>query len=176
MRKNRIGRSLSRPAEDGFTVLEVLAGLAILSLLGLGVWSGAASSLRTASRVRAAMLANARLLQLDDRLREAVGRIVPPWWCDGPEIRESEGSWRVPLVGGDPAKFLVIECANGVVSIDDGDYVSRFPGFTSLRLAPAWEGKGGLRGLTIEVFATGIGAFSISARFGGAELCAQGIP
>ena len=176
MRKRRTGRSTSRPAENGFTVLEVLVGLAILSLLGIGVWSGVAASLRAASRLRAAVLANARLLQLDDRIREAAGRIVPPWWARGPAIQELPGEWRVPMVDGYPEKFLVVAFKDGVLSIDDGEFVSLFPGFTSVGLAPAWEGESALRGLRLEVAGKEIGQLSISARFGGAELCSPGAP
>jgi prepilin-type N-terminal cleavage/methylation domain-containing protein len=172
MRKT--GRSSSRPAENGFTVLEVLVGMAILSLLGIGVWSGVAASLRSASRLRAAVLANARLLQLDDRIRQAAGRIVPPWWAKGPEIQELQGEWRVPLVDGYPEKFLVVAFKDGVLSVDDGDFVSLFPGFTSVSVTPAWEGESGFRGLRLDVAGKGIDPLSISARFGGAELCSQG--
>ena len=170
----RTGRSTSLPAENGFTVLEVLVGLAILSLLGIGVWSGVAASLRAASRVHEAVLANARLLQLDDRIRAAAGRIVPPWWDRGPEIQELQAEWRVPMVDGYPEKFLVVAFKDGVLSVDDGDFVSLFPGFTSVSLTPAWEGESGLRCLRLDVAGKGIDPLSISARFGGAELRSAG--
>jgi prepilin-type N-terminal cleavage/methylation domain-containing protein len=176
MRMRKTDLSSSPPAENGFTVLEVLVGLAILSLLGVGAWSGASASLRAAARVRAAVLANARLLQLDDRIREAAGRIVPPWWAKGPEIQELQGEWRVPLIDGDPGEVLVVAFTDGVLSIDDGDFVSLFPGFTAVRLAHAWEGECGLRGLRLDIAGKEIGQLSINARLGGAALCRPGAP
>jgi len=168
MRRRVLSRS--RPSEQGFTLVEVLIGMAILSILGVGVWSGVTVALRTAERFHARALANARLLQLDDRFRECAGRILAPWWISGPSLSTTGGSWSVAWLDGDPKRKLVLSFSEGVLSVDDGAYVSRYPGLSSASLAAGLDGRNESLGMTLTVEGKDIGHKAIVARYGSAPV------
>jgi hypothetical protein len=145
--------------------------MAILSVLGIGVWSGVSVSLRIAQRVHDRALLNARLLQLDDRLRDCAGRILAPWWIEGPVLQLAEdGSWNVPWLDGDPAKKLQVAFRGGVLTIDDGSIVSRYPGFTMATLTAGLEGKTPALGMTLRVQGKNVPPLSLVVRYGSAPV------
>jgi hypothetical protein len=145
--------------------------MAILSVLGIGVWSGVSVSLRTAQRVHDRALLNARLLQLDDRLRDCAGRVLVPWWIEGPVLEQAEdGTWSVSWLDGDPAKKLQVALHDGVLTVDDGSIVSRYPGFTSAILTAGLGGKTPALGMTLTVQGKNVPQLSIVVRFGSAPV------
>jgi hypothetical protein len=145
--------------------------MAILSVLGIGVWSGVSVSLRTAQRVHDRALLNARLLQLDDRLRGSAGRVLVPWWIQGPVLEQAEdGSWSVPWLDGDPARKLQVAFRDGILTIDDGSVVTRYAGFTSATLAAGLEGMTPALGMTLIVQAKNLPPLSFVVRYGSAPV------
>ncbi len=145
--------------------------MAILSVLGLGVWSGVRVSLRAAQRIHDRALVNARLLQLDDRLRGCAGRVLAPWWIAGPTIEQTEdGAWSVGWLDGDPARKLLVAFRDGVLTIDDGAVVSRYPGFSSASLAAGLEGKTPALGMTLIVEGKDVPQLSLVVRYGSAPV------
>ena len=168
-----ISRPPAREHEHGFTLLEVLAGLAILSVLGIGVWSGVAAALRAISRYHDTALACARLLQLDDRFREAAGRVRVPWWLPGPTVSESDGGYSIPFLDGLPDKLLSIQLVNGALYVTDGAYVSVFPGITAARVSFALDENSDSYGAALEIDMAGIGHAVIVARWGGTPVRAR---
>jgi prepilin-type N-terminal cleavage/methylation domain-containing protein len=162
-----------RAGEDGFTLLETLAGLAALSLLAVGAWMVAGAALRGAARVRAGPLQAARVIRLDDRLRASALRIRPPWWGTGPVIDGAGDGWTVPYLDGDPARSLVIRWSGGVLTVDDGSTATRHEGFAGADLAPVVAGDGRVIGVRLSVEAAPIGALAIAARFGGRALAGR---
>lgn len=161
----------SRESEAGFTLLEVLLGMVILSLLGIGMWTAVTVSLRSLDRFHAGALANARVLQIDDRFRECAARIRAPWWESAPTVETATDAWKVAFLDGDPRKLLVISYQDGSLAIDDGAYVSRFPGFNSVRLENALAADGTPIGVSLTLDGRYIGETTIFARYGGAAVC-----
>ena len=103
----RVARSSSRESEEGFTLLEVLIGMVVLSILGIGVWAAVTVSFQGVARLRAGALASTQVLQIDDRLRGCAGRVRAPWWTAPPTPAADRASWRIPYLDGDPGKALM---------------------------------------------------------------------
>jgi prepilin-type N-terminal cleavage/methylation domain-containing protein len=166
-------KSPFRRREQGFTLVEVLIGMAIMSILGLAVWTAVTVGLRTAGRLHDGALANARLLLLDDRLREAVGRVRVPWWIAEPAVETAPGAWSIPWLDGEPDRKLVISWHDEAVWIDDGQYVSRHPGMTSVVVQPGLEGRDAALGITLAAVRSDTTSVRIVARYGSAPVPAQ---
>jgi prepilin-type N-terminal cleavage/methylation domain-containing protein len=167
MRTQRARSSTSRDTDDGFTLIEVLVGMAILSLLGVAVWGGVTAALRAVSRSHDAALANARLLQLDDRFRAGAGRIRPPWWEPGLAIEESDGTWRIPFLDGAPERALTVTLKDGTLSIDDGEVATQYAGVSSATVGLQKDESGAAYGATLDVEGPGFGRLTFLALLGG---------
>lgn len=161
----------SRDSEAGFTLLEVLLGMVILSLLGIGMWTAVTVAMRSVDRFHAGSLANVRLLQIDDRFRECMARIRAPWWESAPAVETATDGWKIAFLDGDHGKALIISWRDGSLIIDDGAYESRFPGFNSVRLETALAADGMPMGASLTLEGRYIGATTIIARYGGASVC-----
>jgi prepilin-type N-terminal cleavage/methylation domain-containing protein len=163
----RIARSTSRPGEEGFTLLETLVGMVILSALAVGAWTATTVAWRSVARFRESARSGVRLLQLDDRLRDCAARVRPPWWGVEPCIAAAGLTWSISCLDGDPAAALTLACRDGVLWIDDGTRVSRHPGFSSVALSPALDEAGAPFGIELGFEAERFGRIAIIARFGG---------
>jgi prepilin-type N-terminal cleavage/methylation domain-containing protein len=163
----RIARSPSRPGEEGFTLLEVLVGMVVLSLLGIGAWSAVTVALRSVERFRDSARAGFRVLQLDDRLRACADRVRPPWWSGEPELQAEGYAWRISCLDGDPGRMLAISWQDGVLAIDDGERIARYRGFTDVSLSAVRDGTGAAFGVELSLEAEHLGRLRIVARYGG---------
>ncbi len=167
MRTRRARSSTSRDADGGFTLVEVIVGMAILSLLGVAVWGGTTAALRAVSRAHDAALGNARLLELDDRFRAAAFRIRPPWWESELAVEDSNDTWRIPFLDGAKDRFLVVSVKDGILSIDDGEIATQYAGVTTASLALEKDESGTPFAAALEVEGRDTGHLTILARLGG---------
>jgi len=172
----KVTRWPSRENEEGFTLLETLVAMVVLSILGVGVWAAVTVSAQGAAGSRASARAGTQVLQIDDRLRACVGRVRAPWWMPAPAVEESDGGWRIACLDGDPGKSLGISWKTAVLSIDDGGTVSRYVGFTSVHLTPAVHMDGRPYGVELALEGKYVGRVSIVARFGSSELRTRSYP
>lgn len=163
----RIARLPSRAGEEGFTLLEVLVGMVVLSLLGIGVWTAVTVAYRSVERFRESVRAGVQVLQLDDRFREGAARVRPPWWSGEPDIQAEGHMWRISCLDGDPGKTLTLSWQDGVLSIDDGKRVARYRGFTDADLSPALDDAGIPFGALLSLEGEHFGRITIVARYGG---------
>jgi hypothetical protein len=167
-------RTSSRRGESGSTMVEVIAGMALISFLGLAVWSATAASLRAASRVVAGATASARLLLLCDSLRDRTGRVRPPWWETSPEVEEGSGPVEVRGVDGDPRTFLRVSFSSGRVTLEGGGPPASFPGFESFAARSFRDATGGVAGIAFVLHPLSREPMTVLCRFGSRELLGRG--
>jgi len=156
--------------ERGSTILEVVAALAVLSALGIGAWHAAGASLRLAARLRATIVADARMLQLDDGLRGLAGRVLLPYWAPDGIVRVAEGQLSVPWLDGDSAKCMSLVFQEGVFVLGDGETCMRYRDFTRVDLSPAVDDEHHQYGVSVEGEDAAGRRFRIIARFGSTPL------
>jgi prepilin-type N-terminal cleavage/methylation domain-containing protein len=104
------GKSTLSRNDDGFTLLEIMVGLAILSLIGVVVWQGIAHTGRLFEKISSSLFSTVRTVQMDQYLREETAKIKAPFWIKGFQVHENGGqSLSIPYMEGDPDRFLVFE-------------------------------------------------------------------
>jgi hypothetical protein len=153
--------------EDGFTLAEAAAAIAVLSILAGLLAAFASGSLRSIERSRPASASAAMLLETEAALREAVAEVRIPFWERRPAIRLAEGRAEIPYLGGDPESFLRIEWDGRSLAIAGG--AERFP--VAVRAVETLDAPSGEpRGLVAELEVRGRRC-AIAARFGQGPLC-----
>jgi prepilin-type N-terminal cleavage/methylation domain-containing protein len=160
----------SRRTEDGWTLMEVLVAMAVLSLLALGAWNAAAVSLRLASGIRERTLEASRLLELDDRLRALASRVRTPYWAGGHGVSLADGGCRVAWLDGDPQKGLLMAFRDGVLTVGDGETAASYPGFRRAAFLSALDAEGRPYGVSVDLETEGGRALAVTGRFGGAPV------
>lgn len=165
-----IRRLFSRRNEKGSTILEVLVALFILSSLGIGAWQAVGVSLRLSSRLRDAMLAGSRLIQLDDRIRELAARVLPPYWAPDHIAKIGNGTVSVPYLDGDLSKNFTMSFKKGMLAVGDGVTSTQYPDFQSVTFSPATDKESHSFGIRVEATGKDGKPVVISARFGGAPV------
>jgi hypothetical protein len=159
-------RSTSRKSESGSTLLEAIVALAIISILGVGAWNAVGAAIRISGKINEKTMENARILQLDDALRDLAARIRAPYWVSKHAVAMEAGNARVPYLDGDPDKAFTLSFLDGVITLDDGVRVMRFSGFARAAFSAAENEESGVYGLTMELSTKDGRAVSMTARFG----------
>ncbi len=160
------GQSSSRESEAGSTVLEVIITLFILSIIGAGVWQGVSVSLRLISRFHDRILMSARVLELDDKLRDLALRVRAPFWMSGQAVTSEAGALSVSYLDGDPAASLKLSFVDGVLSIGETGRTQRYTDFRRADFSPALDAEKNVYGISVALEAKDGEKISITARFG----------
>ena len=105
------------PNEEGFTYVEILASILILSIIGILIWQGSIVASRTLFRSSDVSISSTRLLQLDEAMRREIGKIAIPYWLSLTEIEASPRRLVIPYYGGDPDVTLLIERIEDYISL-----------------------------------------------------------
>jgi prepilin-type N-terminal cleavage/methylation domain-containing protein len=107
-------------AEGGFTLLETLAAIAVVSLvmgiLGLSLSSSAGALEKTRDRV----LFGIRLLRADSLLRDRVGAVAIPYW-ETPILEAGDASLAIPWYQGERDGRLRLLTENGELILEAED-------------------------------------------------------
>ena len=96
-------------SSPGFTLLETLVTLVLVSLLVLVLSTGVIGSQRLTADATGAAASTTRLLQLDRYLRKTVGRIVIPYWVGPVSLDALAGPLQLPYLDGERELILVLE-------------------------------------------------------------------
>ena len=79
--------------ENGWTILEILVALFVVSSLGICAWQAVGVFLCGCQPgLQDAMLAGSRLIQLDDRIRGFAARVLPPYWAPDNIVEIRDGT------------------------------------------------------------------------------------
>ncbi len=141
---------LNAPRSDrGFTFIEVLVSLTILSLISLVVWAGLRNARTLIERISYKGSATAKVVQLDTFLRSSCLKVRPPFWLTALEVQSSEDRLSIPYYEGEPDRHLVLEV--------DGSYLR-------IRSEPGEDRK--TQATESSTLPTGNGPGAVSLRFG----------
>lgn len=99
----------SKKPEDGFTFMEVLAGMAIMSILGVTVWMGFAAAVHLIHSVPVSVELVQSYMVLDTIVREYISRVKPPFWQPELDYYMDSTSVIFPFYEGVEDQFLQIE-------------------------------------------------------------------
>jgi prepilin-type N-terminal cleavage/methylation domain-containing protein len=135
-------RTSLQPADDaGFTLAEVLAALALLSMLALFVATGFVTGDRSLRRVSDGARRNAELLELDSVVRSYAQRVLTPYWLQGPRSSRSPGTLSISYLDGSEEAAMQISFQAGILTVGDGIENVRFEGIqdAQMEIVPARE-------------------------------------
>ncbi|AEF87015.1 prepilin-type N- cleavage/methylation domain protein [Treponema primitia ZAS-2] len=107
--------------EGGFTLLETLAAMGILSILVCLIALSLSSSLATLGRSRNRLIFAVKLLKADALIRSRVNGIAIPYW-ETPSLEDGGSSLAIPWYKGEKESFLRIKAEEGrlILETDDG--------------------------------------------------------
>jgi prepilin-type N-terminal cleavage/methylation domain-containing protein len=153
--------------EAGFTLMEMLAALALSALLGTVMWGALSGGTLSARRILSEATENATLLRLDDRLRNVAVRVQTPFWLPGAQTTETEGGFTVNWLDGEFGRWATFEVTDEGVTINDGERTTRYAGFEEAHLSLVREGDASV-GVRLSI--QGGAPVEMVARFGGSGL------
>jgi prepilin-type N-terminal cleavage/methylation domain-containing protein len=103
--------------EDGFTFIEVIVSVTILSILGFSIWMGFIGIMNLIRTVPEATEKGQKLLNLDTYLRQTCEDIVLPFWIPEYEYEEESDKVMLPYYGGKEENILSIEYKDKYITI-----------------------------------------------------------
>ncbi len=142
----------SRPeSEEGFTLVEVLVALVLLSTLSLVVWAASFTGGRTLSKISAGISHNVELLEIDSAVRSYAQRVTLPYWLAGAKAESSDGGLSLPYLDGNPGLFLTLAFHDGMLTFGDGTQSVSFPDVQEARMEVSPPSEGAASALTLIV-------------------------
>jgi type II secretory pathway component PulJ len=153
--------------ETGFALAEVMAALALLSVLGFVVASGFMAGDHGLRRVSDGARKNAELLQLDAAVRAYAQRVLTPYWRSAPQVAFTPGAVAVSYLDGSADAVMRVVFKDGVLTVGDASENVRFDGVqdAKMEIAPARDQGAAVLRLTVRL--AGLEPFIILAGFGG---------
>jgi prepilin-type N-terminal cleavage/methylation domain-containing protein len=144
----RSSTSIRRIGETGYTFVEVIVALAILSLGGGALVVGGLQLWNHVQKIHDQIERNARLADCERLFRATVAQIRAPYWTQ-PSIVESDGSFRISHYRGIAEKTVTMGVANErlIVEGDEGEHRER-AGPLPDRSSPV-DPTNGLREITV---------------------------
>ncbi len=176
MRNARISPTFKTAAgsEAGFSLIEVMVALVLLSALGTAVWAGLLGAQGLVRRTIREASGTARMLQLDTYLRQTALRVRTPFWASTPGAEVSSDRLRIPWLDGDPGDAMLIERHEGrlVIGTEKSGQRLSFGPFDTADFGLQTDPSGRPAGVLVSVLAVGAKGdpVLILAPFGGRPL------
>ncbi len=133
----------------GFTLLEALIALTIISLIGTSVFMVFSRTLMFAGKIRNLNRTNRELIDLEITLRKTVSRIQPPFWAAVSGSRGPGNSLKIPWWNGKKDAFLEIQNADNVLAVRTPEGETLFTGFTGLKFSYLEDPYGRITGISL---------------------------
>ena len=168
---------LNSKKEDGFTIIEVLVAMTIMSILGITMWMGFSAAVSLIHTVPESSRLIQEIIALDSILREYISRVRVPFWLPELDYYIDTTSALFPYYEGIETKFLQIEYYDNEIylktfeeeSDEEPETIYHTGPFTYVNFSEVSEKKLGLLGLeiTLKHEHERIEEFTIFARLGG---------
>lgn len=162
----------------GFTFLEILISLFLFSLLSMVLWSGLSSAQGLIGKIFQEASHSAKILQLDDFVREAALKVKIPFWVKEIEIEAEDDRLAIPWLDGDSEDFLVFRKQNNriMISYQNSGQLLSFGPFADINVELQEYENGLIWGVKLTIPASSNADYKtvISAQFGSAPLSIMG--
>jgi type II secretory pathway pseudopilin PulG len=99
--------------EQGFTILETLTAIAVISLSTLIIAGFLASTIKLTGRVRDTLTLSVEMLKADEQLRRETAAVAIPYWERRVDIVQTPSYTAVPWYGGEEAQTLELNINSG---------------------------------------------------------------
>lgn len=120
-------------SENGFTLIEVLIVLTLISLIGVPLLGVFSNTVNFTGKIKDLTRWNREMFALERVLRHSVSQIKIPFWISDIEVIESIGIIKVPYWNGNASSFLEIEVKDEVFKISTADEVAVFKGYNGFK-------------------------------------------
>ena len=104
--------------ERGFTFVEILVSLVIISFIGMILFTGASRAQTVLKNISEMSITNNRLLQYTNYLRSSAAQVKVPFWIREISFVEKEDSLEIPYFRGEKDSYLVIGRTDHFLTID----------------------------------------------------------
>ena len=175
--------------DEGFTYIELLIAIIIMSLVLIGVSQGLLTGNRVLEKTTVSSSTSGSILQLDTLIRKNVSRIYFPFWWGDINITESADNIEIPFYEGNENTFLIFGFENNYLNMavkkPDEDFpsnssengyllepVQSFGKFSSVGFKPATAPGEGVIGIEfiVQPIDNKYPSVTIISRFGGLPL------
>jgi len=162
-------------SDKGFTYIEMMVALIILSLVGVLVWQGITGAGKLLDKISVHSSTTVRLMQTEEAVRGLVGNIRIPFWMSVIELEEVEGEIAIPFYEGRSDTLLEIKYEDSFLIIgtretdeEQMEDVKSFGPFSNADIEVGRNQEGELFGITVVLYPvrSSLDPVHITARFG----------
>ncbi len=107
--------------EDGFTLIEVMLALTIVSLLGIMIWQGLTKTGKLIEKIYFSSSTTLKIMEMEKYLRRMSGKIVVPFWVSEITIEEGNNVLTIPFYEGNSNSNLFLKFENNYLVIGCND-------------------------------------------------------
>lgn len=160
--------------EKGFTFIEILVSMVLLSVLGITIWAGLINSQGLIRKIISEASTSAKILQLDNFVRQNTNKVKIPFWEGKIKIDGEESGLAIPYMNAEYADKLIFKTSENMLLIGSkkAGQFNAFGPFDNIGFK-LWEGDGG-KPLGVELSVSSgkkdSDQVTIYARFGGNPL------
>ena len=115
--------------DSGFTLIEALIALTIVSLIGIPVFMVFSETVTFTGKIKDLTRWNMELIGLERVLRKSVSQIMIPFWINDIEVSKGINIIKVPYWNGEVSSFLEIEVEDGDLKISRPKDSTIFKGY-----------------------------------------------
>lgn len=136
---------------SGFTLIETLVAITLISLIGLPVLMVFSDTVTFTKKIKDLNRWNGELIKLERVLRKSLGEVQIPFWISDVEVTEGIGTIIVPYWNGDADLFLEIEIKDTAFKITTPEGSTVFNGYDGVEFDILKDSHSRTIGLSIRV-------------------------
>jgi len=147
--KNTLTNTLQN--NSGFTLIETLVAITLISLIGLPVFMVTSDTFAFTKKIKDFNRWNGELIKLERVLRKSVSGIQIPFWISNIELTEGSGAMIIPYWNGDADLVLEIKIEDTAFKITTPEGTTVFKGYDGVEFNILEDSHSRTIGLSIRV-------------------------